>query len=228
MRCIIAFAAIASIAVLAHAENPKSPSLSADEVKEGFVTLIGENSLDSWVGDVKHYPVKDGVATCRGACIYTKKDYANFVLRFEFKLPPAGNNGIAIRAATQGTTGYAGQEIQILDDGHERYRTVEKIKPYQAHGSIYGVVAAKRGFLKPTGEWNVEEIVADGPHIKVTLNGTVITEADISKINDTNAADHQKHPNLHTPKGRIGLLGHGDPVAFRNMRVKELPEAKNK
>jgi hypothetical protein len=195
-----------------------------EEAKDGFVSLFDGKTLDGWQGDVKHYAVENGVIVCHGETIYTAKEYANFVLRFEFKLSPAGNNGIGIRTPMQGTPAYVGMEIQILDDGHPRYRTIEPIQPYQAHGAIYGVVVPKRGFLKPTGEWNVEEIVADGSHIKVTLNGTVITDADISKIDKT--IDHQPHPGLHNAKGYIGLLGHGvpaDPVAFRNMRIKELP-----
>ena len=140
-------------------------------------------------------------------------------MRFEFKLPPAGNNGVGIRTPMVQPSAYHGMEIQILDDGHEKYKGW--LQPYQTHGSIYGVVPAKRGFLKPTGQWNYEEILADGPHIKVTLNGTVITDADISKITET--PDHQKHPGLHNAKGYIAWLGHGDPVAFRNVRIKELP-----
>ena len=96
------------------------------------------------------------------------------------------------------------------------------LQPYQVHGSIYGVVPAKRGFLKPVGQWNSEEIVADGSHIKVTLNGTVIIDADLSKIDKT-IDGPPEHPGLHNAKGYIGWLGHGDPVAFRNVRIKELP-----
>ncbi len=154
-----------------------------------------------------------------GGNVYTKKEYANFILRFEFKLPPGGNNGVGIRTPTQGDAAYVGMEIQILDDGHPNYKDIQ---PYQAHGSIYGVVPAKRGHLKPVGEWNKEEIVADGSHIKVTLNGAVILDADISTIKET--MDHRDHPGLHNPKGCIGWLGHGDPVAFRNVRIKELKE----
>ena len=109
-------------------------------------------------------------------------------------------------------------EIQILDDGDPVYKNLH---PYQAHGSIYGVVPAKHGALKPVGQWNQEEIIADGSHIKVTVNGRMIVNADISKIDKT--VDHQKHPGLHNRKGYIGWLGHGDPVAFRHVRVKTLP-----
>jgi hypothetical protein len=200
-------------------EPAPSAPLAAGEAKEGFVSLFDGRSLDGWQGDVEHYQVEDGVLVCHGVNLYTKKEYANFILRFEFRLPPAGNNGVGIRTPPHGDAAYLGMEIQILDDGHPSYKDIH---PWQAHGSIYGVVPAKRGLLKPTGQWNREEIVADQSHIKVTLNGTVITEADLSKIDKT--PDGRPHPGLHNAKGYVGWLGHEkDPVAFRNVRIKELP-----
>jgi hypothetical protein len=202
-------------------QNAKQPDSAAAEAKDGFVRLFDGVSHAGWQGDLKGYPIKDGVMTCeKGKDIFTAKEYANFVLRFEFKLPPAGNNGVSIRTPLNSKlpSAYSGMEIQILDDGDPKYKDLHD---YQAHGSIYGVVAAKRGFLKPVGQWNSEEIVADGGHIKVTLNGTVILDADISKIDKT--VDGQKHPGLHNAKGYIGWAGHGDPVSFRNVRIKELP-----
>jgi hypothetical protein len=192
--------------------------VSPEEAKEGFVSLFDGRTLAGWRGDLKGYAVEDGAIVCRkGRNLYAAKEYANFILRFEFKLPPGGNNGVGIRTPPKGIPAYLGMEIQILDDDHPKHK---KLDPYQFHGSIYGVVPAKRGFLKPVGQWNVEEIVADGPHIKVTLNGTVITDADISNIQET--PDHKPHPGLHSKKGCLGWLGHGDPVAFRHVRIKEL------
>jgi hypothetical protein len=200
------------------ADDANTASLSPEETREGFVSLFDGKTLDGWQGDVKGYIVENGTIVCKGDNLYTAKQYANFVLRFEFKLPPGGNNGVGIRTPMQGTPAYVGMEIQILDDADPKWKDLEA---YQYHGSIYGVVPAKRGHLKPAGQWNQEEIVADGSHIKVTLNGTVIVDADLSKIDKT--ADHQEHPGLHNAKGYIGWLGHGDPVAFRNVRIKELP-----
>jgi hypothetical protein len=205
------------LAAPAFADEPKPNTLSPDEAKDGFTLLFNGKDLDGWHGDVKKYPVKDGVITCEGTNIFANKQYDNFVFRFEFLLPPAGNNGVGIRTPDSGDSAYAGMEIQILDDRHENYKNLHD---YQAHGSIYGVVPAKRDALKPTGQWNTEEIVADGSKIKVTVNGTVIVDADLSTIKDT--IDHNDHPGLHNPKGYIGFLGHGDPVKFRNIRVKEL------
>lgn len=219
MRCTSILALVLLTAASACAEEAKLNVLSPEEVKDGFVLLFDGKSLDGWQGAVKGYQIEDGAMVCKpGGNVYTKKEYSNFVLRFEFKLPPAGNNGVGIRTPMNVDAAYHGMEIQVLDNEHPSYKTLQ---PYQYHGSIYGVVAARRGFLKPTGQWNVEEIVADGPHIKVTLNGTVITEADLSKIDKT--ADHRDHPGLHNAKGYIGWLGHGSPVAFRNVRIKQLP-----
>lgn len=218
MRHIGILAAILLLVGSAYANDADTADLSPKDAKDGFVSLFDGHTLKGWQGDVKGYAVENGTIVCRGVNLFTAKQYANFVFRFEFKLPPAGNNGVGIRTPLQGDAAYAGMEIQILDDGHPNYKDLQ---PYQAHGSIYGIVPAKRGFLKPVGQWNQEEIVANGSHIKVTLNGTVITDADLSKIDKT--MDHQEHPGLHNAKGYVGWLGHGDPVAFRNVRIKTLP-----
>jgi hypothetical protein len=228
MRCSYGILGLLLLAPLLFAADAKTAGVKPEEVKRGFVSLFDGKTLDGWQGDVKNYAVEDGAMVCHGVNLFTKKQYANFILRFEFKTPPRGNNGVGIRApgavrdgevVLEGNPSYNGMEIQILDDSHPDYKDIEA---YQAHGSIYGIAPAKRGFLKPAGRWNQQEIVADGPHIKVTLNGTVITEADLSKIDKT--VDNRDHPGLHRAKGYIVWLGHDkDPVAFRNVRIKELP-----
>ncbi len=218
MRWILAATLIASLWNTLYAAEEKLSELTPSEAQEGFISLFDGRSLRGWQGDLKGYRVEDGALVCRGGALYTAKEYANFVLRFEFVLPPAGNNGVGIRTPMGRDPAYHGMEIQILDDGHPKYKD---LAPYQAHGSIYGVVPAKRGSLKPVGQWNSQEIMADRSHIKVTLNGTVVTDADLSTI--TKTIDHRNHPGLHNAKGYIGLLGHGDPVKFRNIRIKVLP-----
>ncbi|UUO09019.1 DUF1080 domain-containing protein [Blastopirellula sp. J2-11] len=195
-------------------------TLHAEE--EGFTTLFNGKDLDGWVGAVKGYDVEDGMIVCNpkiGGNLYYGKEFDNFVLRFEFKLEPGANNGLAIRSPIEGNSAYNGIELQILDTEHERYKT---IAPYQAHGSVYGVVPAKRGFLKPVGEWNVQEVVADGNQVKVTLNGEVIVDADIKEASKDGTLDHNKHPGLLNKKGHIGFLGHGTKVSFRNIRIKPI------
>lgn len=207
--------------------------LSQDEAAQGFVSLFDGKTLNGWQGAVKGYEIQDGVMHCPkkgGGNLYTAKEYSNFIFRFEFKLTPGANNGVGIRTPMGVDAAYHGMEIQILDHNHDKYKAKDKsgkvtdkswLQEYQYHGSIYGVVAAKRGFLKPAGEWNSEEIVADGRHIKVTLNGTVIVDADLDKVPDP-TVDHRPHPGLKREKGYIGWLGHGDELDFRNVRIKEL------
>jgi len=191
--------------------------LAPEEAAEGFEMLFDGKSLEHWQGAVDGYRVTpEGTMLCDpGGNLYTKKQHGDFVLRFEFKLPPAGNNGVGIRTPMGKDAAYYGMEIQILDSEHPRYAN---LLDTQHHGSIYKVAAAKQGHLKPTGEWNTEEIQADGPHIKVTLNGTVILDTDLSKLPDP----YPDHPGLHNKTGYIGFLGHDSAVEFRNVRIKRL------
>lgn len=189
---------------------------------KGFQLLFNGKNLDGWVGDTKGYQVIDGLLVAGkkgGGNIYAEKQYSNFVFRFDFQLQPGGNNGVGIRCERGKNAAYHGMEIQILDNDAPQYA---KLQPYQYHGSIYGVVPAKRGHLKPTGEWNTEEITANGSHITVKLNGTVIVDADIEKAGKPKTMDGKQHPGLFNKTGHIGFLGHGHALKFRNLYIKEL------
>ncbi len=190
--------------------------------EQGFVALFDGKSLAGWTGGKDSYKIEDGrlISLPEGReNVYTEKEYSNFVLRFEFKLEPGANNGVGLRAPLGGDAAYLGMESQILDDGHEMYKD---IKPYQAHGSIYGILPAKRGHLKPTGEWNEEEITLDGRHVTVKLNGHVIVDGDLDEASKNGTIDGNKHPGLKRDKGHIGFLGHGAQIEFRKIRLKEL------
>jgi hypothetical protein len=119
----------------------------------------------------------------------------------------------------EGDAAYVGMELQILDNEAPIY---SKLTPYQYHGSVYGIIPAERGFLKPTGEWNCQEVIADGDHIKVTLNGTVILDGNIREAVKNGTPDRKEHPGLFNEKGHIGFLGHGSEVKFKNIRIREL------
>lgn len=193
---------------------------SEENTEEGFVTVFNGKDLTGWVGDTTGYAIEEGNIVCKpGGNLFTEKEYSDFVFRFEFKLTPGGNNGVGIRAPLSGNAAYDGMEIQILDDRHPKYKDIH---PYQAHGSIYGVVPAKRDHLKPAGEWNTEEITAKGRQITVVLNGVTIVDADIDKASENGTLDGKEHPGLKNTKGHIGFLGHGDRLEFRNLRVKDL------
>ena len=205
--------------------RPEPFELSAAEKKEGFKVLFDGTNMHEWTGNTKDYVIDNGDIYIKPASngghgnLYTKKEYSDFVFRFEFQLTPGANNGLGIRTPLEGDAAYVGMELQILDNEAAIYKD---LKPYQYHGSVYGTLAAKRGFLKPVGEWNYEEVIVKGPKIKVILNGTTILDGDITEARKNGAADHLDHPGLKRDSGHIGFLGHGSELRFRNIRVKEL------
>ncbi|HUY34239.1 MAG TPA: DUF1080 domain-containing protein [Pirellulales bacterium] len=204
--------------------GPSAARALAADKEEGFARLFDGKSLDGWQllrGSGRGYVVKDGAIVCPkdgGGNLFTNKEYANFIFRFEYRLEPHGNNGVGIRAPLEGDAAYVGMEIQVLDDDHPDYA---KLQPFQYHGSIYGVVASRRGAPKKAGEWNTEEIVCDGRKVKVTVNDKVIVDANLDDVKDKTILD--AHPGLKRTKGHIGFLGHGEHVEFRNVRIKVLP-----
>ena len=197
---------------------------AAREKSEGFASLFNGKDLDGWIGDTKGYKVEEigGVAAivCQpgGTNLFTKDEYADFELRFEFMLTPGANNGIALRAPTAGDPAYAGFESQILDNAAEQYKG---LKEWQYHGSIYGISAATATALRPVGEWNHETITMRGRTIKVELNGVVIVDIDLDKVapGGKTVSGH-KVEGLARTKGHIGFCGHGDRVAYRNLRIR--------
>ena len=188
----------------------------------GFQTIFDGKSTAHWKGPIADYEIVNGAIRCqpgKGGTIYHDQELTDFVARVEFKLPPGGNNGLAIRYPGKGDAAYAGMtELQILDDAHPKYG---KLDPRQAHGSSYGLAAAKRGYLRPVGQWNYEEVTVKGSTIKVELNGTVILDADLSKVDSYMA--NSPHPGKTRTSGFFGFAGHSDPVEFRNVAIKPLP-----
>lgn len=196
--------------------------LDSKEKTEGFYPLFNGKDLTGWTGNLKGYQAEDGMIVVHpeksSGNLYTENTYGDFILRFDFQLTPGANNGIGIRAPLTGDAAYVGMEIQVLDNEHPKYA---QLQPYQYHGSVYGVIPAKRGYLLPAGQWNTEEISIKGDNIKVTLNGTVITEGNLSEAAKNGTMDHKEHPGLLRKDGHIGFLGHGDVVRFKNIRIKK-------
>jgi HEAT repeat protein len=202
----------------------KEYNLTPDEKADGFISLFNGKNLDGWTGNKQSYVAEDGMIVIKpengsGGNLYTEKEYSDFIFRFEFLLTPDANNGLGIRAPLEGDAAYVGMELQILDNTAEVY---SKLQPYQYHGSVYGVIPAKRDYLKPVGEWNYEEVIVKGTLIKVILNGTVIVDGDIAGPRENGTMDHKDHPGLKNETGHIGFLGHGSVVKFRNIRIKDL------
>lgn len=198
--------------------------LTKEEQKAGFISLFDGFNLDHWQGNKTDYIVENGeiwVRPDRGGSgnLFTRKEYSDFVFRFEFQLTAGANNGLGIHSPLKGDAAYVGKELQILDNSADQYKD---LKPYQYHGSVYGLVAAKRGFQKPVGEWNQQEVEVRGNQIKITLNGEVILNADLKEATKNGTLDGKKHPGLKKQKGYIGFLGHGSALQFRNIRILDL------
>jgi len=203
------------------AEEANAYLAGLDGGTAGFTALFNGKDLAGWAGAVDNYEAVDGAIRCKpkkGGVLYYDKEYGDFIARLEFRLPPGGNNGLAIRYPGSGDAAYSGMtELQVLDTEHPMYKDLD---PRQAHGSAYGMVPAARGYLRPAGEWNYQEVTVKGSKIKVELNGSIILDADLSKVKEFMA--NSPHPGKDRETGYFGFAGHNDPVEFRNIYLKAI------
>ena len=219
MRVLLSFLVVLALVVPARAQvsDPK-------EKAEGFVPLFNGKTLDGWKqfdGKPGTWSADDGMIVCNGkggGWLGTSRQYDNFVVRLEYRLKPAGNSGVYIRAPDRGHISRVGMEIQLLDDNHRSYA---KLAPHQYTGSIYHVVPPTKRTGKPAGQWNAIEIQAEGRRVSVVLNGTKIVDADLDRCL-LDPAVAKEHPGLKRTTGHIGLQSHTDRVEFRNLRIKVL------
>jgi hypothetical protein len=188
---------------------------------DGFEPIFNGRDLTGWQGNLDQYEIVDGALfSLRGGNLFTDKHYRDFDWKLEFKLPPGGNNGLAIRYAGQGNPAYAGMcELQVLDDGAPQYA---KLDSRQYHGSAYGKVAAVRGYQRPVGDWNHQVVSVSGSRIAVELNGTSILDTDLADVTEFMKGDFRA--NI-PEEGYLGFAGHGKGVAFRNLAVRALAES---
>jgi len=205
-------------------ELSEETGVCKEDKAEGFVSLFNGKNLNGWVGNKTDYFAENGMLTVHPkegnhGNLYTEKEYSDFDFRFDFQLTKGANNGVGIHAPLKGDAAYVGKEIQILDNNAPIYANLKK---YQYHGSVYGVIPSKRGYLKPVGEWNSEDIIVKGDQFKVILNGEVILDGNVKESSKNGTLDHKDHPGLKRHNGHIGFLGHGSELKFKNIRIKEL------
>jgi hypothetical protein len=187
----------------------------------GFKDVFNGKDFTGWAGATDGYEVKDGAIVNRpskGGNLFTEAEYGDFVARVEYKMPPGGNNGLAIRYPGKGQpSSEAMCEVQVLDDNAAKHA---KLDPRQYNGSVYGMIPAHRGYDRPIGEWNLMEVTVTGHKIRVELNGTRIVDGDVSTV--TEFMGDKKHPGKDLLRGHFGFAGHNDPVEFRDIRIKAL------
>jgi len=183
--------------------------------------LFNGSDLSGWQrvgGKEGSWKVENGILRTEGGgggWLSTDREYSDFKLELDFRVSAGGNSGVFLRAPHQGDPAYSGMEIQVLDDYAEKYA---RLKPWQYTGSIYGVQAPSTRASKRANEWQHMVIVCQGPMVKVTLNGTLIVDANLIKHMDKEAT----HPGLKRRQGYIGLQNHNTLVEYRNIRITEL------
>ncbi len=197
-------------------------TILASHGQTAFEPAFDGQSFAGWAGPTDSYDIIDGAIRCKphnGGTIYTEAEYADFAVRFEFKLPPGGNNGLAIRYPGEGDTAYVGMcELQVLDNTDPRYAGLD---PRQYHGSAYAQAAAHQGYLRRPGEWNFQQVTVVGSRITVELNGTRILDADLASITEF-MYEADKFPGRTRTSGHFGFAGHNDPVEFRNIAIQRI------
>ena len=242
-RLILCLTCIISIASITFAQDDKPDPNRVAAVRPLAILqsmpstqLFNGKDLTGWTGSTNGYLAENGVLVCKkgGKNLVSEKEYSDFAFSFQFKLEESGNNGVGIRVPKGGHPASSGMEIQVLDHNGKKYggtadmgngktRKLSWLKPWQYHGSIYGIVPAKTGYLKPVGEWNSETIIALEDHVMVILNGAVIVDAF---LDDIRPVDGGAHPGMHNRSGHIMFAGHNDRVEFRELNLVDLTSKK--
>jgi hypothetical protein len=190
------------------------------DAPEGFESLFNGKDLTGWKvnkgGNRAIWGADHGILFVNGrggGWLMTEKEYADFEIWLEYKMPKHGNSGVALRSPMEGDPAYVGMEIQLLDDADYK-----GLRPAQYTGSIYDVVPPSQHVGKPAGEWNKMRIIAKGRQVIVEHNGVKVVDANLDE--HKNRAD--KHPGLLRQKGHLGLQSHDGRVEFRKLYVKPL------
>ena len=203
---------IALSLIVAQSACGDEPTLSTEEKGAGFELLFNGKDLSGWEevqGKPGTFSVRDGVLAGRRKSessywLSTVAEYGDFELRLQYKIPPKGNSGVFIRAPHDGRTSQKGMEIQIYDEPGKT------VPDKGSTGSIYQVVPAQKFAHHPPGEWNDLWILCDGDRVKITINGELVNDANMSDFEAL-----KERPR----KGYIGLSAHSDTVEFRNVRL---------
>jgi hypothetical protein len=214
----------------AQAAPMSNNTLTPEEAKSGWRLLFDGQTTAGWRGYQKQempagWQVVDGALTRVGEAgdIISVDQFTDFELSLEWKLSPGGNSGIFYRVTEEGEYGYySGPEMQVLDDAaHPDGRS-----RLTSAGSAYGLYAPPAGVVRPAGEWNQVRIIVKGPHVEHWLNGQQVVSYELmspeweAKVKATKFAEWPQYGRA--PRGHIALQDHGDWVAYRNIRIREI------
>lgn len=211
--------------------DPPAPNTLSDaERAAGWRLLFDGVSTAGWRGFRQPsmpaaWTVVDGALTRvgGGGDIVTADQFSNFELSLEWRIAPGGNSGIMFRVSEAAdATFHTGPEMQVLDDvGHPDGRN-----PLTSAGACYGLYAPSAGVVRPAGSWNEVRIVVNGPLVQHWLNGVRVVEYEIGSaewLSRVAASVFRDLPRYgREPRGHIALQEHGDRVAYRSVKVREL------
>jgi hypothetical protein len=211
-------------------QEARDNTLTEAELAAGWELLFDGRTLDGWRPyDAPGAPVGWGVVdgtlarTGPGGDIVTDREFEDFELTLEWRVEEAGNSGIFYRAALGEEWIYhSAPEMQVLDDaGH-----YDGGDPITSAGANYGLDPAPRGVVRPAGEWNEVRIVVQGAHVEHWLNGTQVVAYELrseeweAKVAASKFVEWPAYGRAE--RGHIGLQDHGDPVWYRNIKIREL------
>lgn len=212
------------------AAEPGANALTEREIAEGVRLLFDGRSTAGWRayrggGAPEGWQAVGGALTRMGpgGDIMTADEFDDFELSIEWRVARAGNSGIFFRVRGGAAAAYeSGPEYQVLDDeGHP-----DGVVPETSAGSNYGLYAPAQAAARRAGEWNEARIVARGVHVEHWLNGVKIVAYELGSADwlaRVRASKFAQWPDYgRASRGHIVLQDHGDPVAYRNIKLRPL------
>lgn len=210
-------------------------ALTSAEEGEGWRLLFDGDDLEQWRGYRRDTPpaswqpqdsVLAFVAADDGGDLMTREQFGDFEFRYDWKISEGGNSGVIYRVTEDSDQPWhTGPEMQILDD--ERHPDAKAgVDGNRTAGSVYDMIAPPAGVVNPAGEWNEAGIVARGNHVEHWLNGQKVAEYDVGSDEWNRLYQASKFGEMAgfgvQPSGHIVLQDHGDPVWFRNLKIRPL------
>lgn len=210
--------------------------LTPDEEAEGWMLLFDGTTFDGWRGYRSEsvpsgWVVQDAALHFSGeggrGDIITEEQFESFELRLDWKISEGGNSGVMFHVTEEHEVPYAsGPEVQVLDNtGHPDAAN----GPTRQAGANYDMHAPSQDVTKPAGQWNHLRLVVDGPHVEHWLNGAKIVEYELwsdawkERVATSKWKDYPAYGLAES--GHIDLQDHGDPVWYRNIKIRRLSDA---
>ena len=230
---VAVIAALATLAGLPAMAKTHLNTLTRSERQAGWTLLFDGKDLKGWrlykggAAEGK-WAAENGALALKsagGSNIVSDAEYGDFELSLDWKISKGGNSGVMyfVRELPADDEPYqTGPEMQVLDNaGHADGKI-----PSHTAGAIYDLVTPSADMTKPVGEWNQARIVVKKGHIEHWLNGTKVAESsygDDAWKALVAASKFKSMPDFaKSPIGRICLQDHGNPVWYRNIKIRRL------